>query len=172
MSNDTEFNAPTTTHSSLRPKVYVDGVFDLFHVGHVEMLRRAAEIAHSTECELLVGVISDEAAASYKRVPVMTLAERSAVIASCRYVDKFLSPGPLFLDEAFLNKENICLVLHGDDAAFSDVYSEPLRRGVMRYLPYTPGISTSDIISRVRHLQMKETDSRRSRSREPSPHET
>ncbi len=55
-------------------RVYVDMVGDLFHAGHVAFLREA----RSHGDWLVVGVLSDETAASYKRRPIMTLAERVA----------------------------------------------------------------------------------------------
>lgn len=55
-------------------RVYVDMVGDLFHAAHVALLREA----RSHGDRLVVGVLSDETAASYKRRPIMTLAERVA----------------------------------------------------------------------------------------------
>ena len=59
-------------------RVYVDMVGDLFHAGHVSLLGEARR--HGDW--LVVGVLSDDTAASYKRRPIMTLAERVAVIES------------------------------------------------------------------------------------------
>jgi cytidyltransferase-like protein len=67
--------------SELRTRVYVDMVGDLFHMGHVEFLRSARAFGDW----LVAGVLSDEVVASYKRMRIMTLAERVAVIAACRY---------------------------------------------------------------------------------------
>ncbi len=63
---------------------YTAGVFDMFHGGHVSLLRRARE-----RCDhLIVGVTSDELAASLKGAePVIPFLERSAIVASVRYVD-------------------------------------------------------------------------------------
>lgn len=69
-----------------RARVYVDMVGDLFHAGHVSLLREARR--HGDW--LVVGVLSDDTAASYKRRPVMTLDEMVAVIESCRYVDEVM----------------------------------------------------------------------------------
>ena len=49
--------------------VYIDGIFDLFHRGHLESLKQAKNIYE--DCFLLVGVISDEEAKSYKREPII-----------------------------------------------------------------------------------------------------
>lgn len=56
--------------------VYVDMVGDLFHPGHVALLRAARTFGE----RLIVGVLSDEVVATYKHKPIMTLAERVAVI--------------------------------------------------------------------------------------------
>lgn len=69
---------------------YVAGVFDLFHIGHLNLLRRAKE-----QCEiLLVGVVSDEqASVGKKRSPYVKERERLEVVESCKYVDRaFILP--------------------------------------------------------------------------------
>ncbi|WP_433333639.1 adenylyltransferase/cytidyltransferase family protein [Spirillospora sp. CA-294931] len=79
---------------------YVPGVFDLFHVGHLDVLRRAA-----AGCDrLVVGVLSDEAAeAAYGTRPVVPLIERLEIIANVRDVARAVpldDPAPLAaLDE-------------------------------------------------------------------------
>jgi len=77
-------------------RVYVDMVGDLFHCGHVELLRAARDLGDHP----VVGVLSDEAAAAYKRRPVMTLSERVAVIEACRHVDEVIPDSPLRLTHA------------------------------------------------------------------------
>ena len=60
-------------------------------------------------------MLSDESAAAYKRKPIMTLAERVAVIEACRYVDEVIADAPLRLTQAFLDEHDLALVVHGDD---------------------------------------------------------
>jgi cytidyltransferase-like protein len=86
-------------------------VGDLFHAGHVSLLREARR--HGDW--LIVGVLSDDTAASYKRRPIITLAERVAVIESCRYVDEVIADAPLRVTEEFLAEHAITTVVHGDD---------------------------------------------------------
>lgn len=139
--------------SSSQPKnkpviVYVDMIADMFHPGHVAFLKKAKAQGDY----LVVGLIGDEAATEYKRTPIMTLKERSEMVQSCRYVDKVIDDSPLCLTDEFLDQHQINLVVHGDD--YSDnmasyCYQAAIDRGIFKTVPYTPGVSTSDIIKRI-----------------------
>ena len=63
---------------------YTTGVFDMFHIGHLNILRRAKE-----RCDyLIVGVSTDEVVRSYKnKTPIIPYEERAAIVAAIRYVD-------------------------------------------------------------------------------------
>lgn len=128
--------------------VYVDMVADLFHSGHVNMLKNAKKFGDI----LIVGLMSDEDTASYKRVPILTLEERFAVVSSCKYVDKVIPGSPLKLTSDFISEHGIDIVVHGNDMSTETLaiyYSVPMKMGILRVLPYTEGISTSDIIRRI-----------------------
>ena len=64
---------------------YTTGVFDMFHIGHLNILKRAKE-----QCDfLIVGVSTDELVQIYKhKTPVIPYTERSAIVESIKYVDK------------------------------------------------------------------------------------
>ena len=64
---------------------YTTGVFDLFHIGHLNILKRAKE-----QCEyLIVGVSTDETVQRYKnKTPVIPFQERIAIVEAIKYVDK------------------------------------------------------------------------------------
>lgn len=129
--------------------MYVDMVGDLFHPGHVALLRAARSMGET----LVVGVLSDESAASYKRRPIMTLAERVAVIEACRYVDEAIPDPPLRLTQAFLDEHDLALVVHGDDldaSGAADVYGPAVAAGLLRLVPRSSDISTTDLIARVK----------------------
>lgn len=140
-------------------RVYVDMVADLFHYGHVEFLRRARAMGD----ELVVGIHSDDTVVQYKRRPIMTLEERMGVVAGCRYVDEVVPDAPFVLDQAWLKTHRIDLVVHGDDFDIdmaAKCYGIAIEMGIYRTVPYTPGISTSDLLARLR-LRIEE-DAKRS----------
>lgn len=64
---------------------YTSGVYDLFHIGHLNILRRAKE-----QCDfLIVAVSTDDLVKSYKdKTPVIEFAERAAIVEAIKYVDK------------------------------------------------------------------------------------
>ena len=129
-------------------RVYVDMVGDLFHAGHVSLLREARR--HGDW--LVVGVLSDDIAAAYKRRPIMTLAERVAVIESCRYVDEVIEDAPFRVNEDFLDEHAISTVVHGDDLSpegAESVYGPAAAAGRLVYVQRTGGISTTQLIQRV-----------------------
>lgn len=130
-------------------RVYADMVGDLFHHGHVEFLRRARDLGDA----LVVGVHSDATAESYKRRPVMTMDERLRVVEACRYVDEVIPDAPIGVGADWLSRHRIDLVVHGDDLdeqATTLMYRVPRELGILRTIPYTRGISSSDILNRVR----------------------
>ena len=123
---------------------------DLFHFGHVNFLKQASEIGDY----LIAGIHSDETVQNYKRSPIMTMEERISVVASCRYVDEVIPNAPLIIDLKWIKKHNIHLVVHGDD--FSEdllqlCYKIPIEMGIFEKVPYTPGISTTDIMNRLKN---------------------
>ncbi len=130
-------------------RVYADMVADLFHYGHAEFLRRARELGDT----LLVGIHSDATVASYKRRPVMTMSERIGVVEACRYVDEVIADAPLSVSGEWIDRNRIDLVVHGDDIdeeAKERMYAAPAALGILRTVPYTAGISTSEILNRLR----------------------
>ena len=139
-------------------RVYVDGIWDLFHSGHTELFRQAKEKALQThpnrKIQLIVGVCgTPEEVAIYKRPTIMTLAERAAAVQSCPLVDEIIYQAPVFgFDEVFLNEHKIDLVVHGDD--FSDeakekYYGVAIKLGKFATVPYTKGVSTTELIAQA-----------------------
>jgi len=128
-------------------KIYVDGVWDLFHYGHVEMLRHAKSLGDY----LIVGIHSDKDVAKYKRKPIMVLRERHRVVSAIKWVDNTIQEAPLVITRKLIWDFKIDIVLHGTDKDenFKKMYEVPIKLGIMRYAPYTKGISTTAIIGRI-----------------------
>ncbi len=80
---------------------YISGVFDLFHIGHVNLFRRAKEL-----CEyLIVGVVTDEQVMNGKRtLPHIPFEQRIEIVRACRYVDEAVRIPPEAADtqEAYM----------------------------------------------------------------------
>lgn len=128
--------------------VYADMVGDLFHLGHIKLLQRAKALGDI----LIVGVNKDEDVESYKRIPTLTLEERTQVIQACRYVDKVISPAPLIITEEFMNEHSIDLVVHAHeegDTRYDEMYAVPVKLGKFKRLDYTKSISTTEIMQRI-----------------------
>ena len=129
-------------------RVYADMVADLFHYGHMAFLRQARALGDY----LIVGLCSDDEATSYKHPPILTMEERMASVAGCRYVDEVLPNAPLRVDRTWIAQHNIELVVHGDDFSaeqLADFYQVPIELGIFCTVPYTPKISTSEIMRRI-----------------------
>jgi ethanolamine-phosphate cytidylyltransferase len=125
-------------------------VGDLFHVGHLNIIKRAKELGDV----LVVGVHSDADAVSYKRAPIINEGDRYEMIRSCKFVDEVIEDAPLRITEEYIKKHRIDLIIHGDDVTdkITKQHEIPIKMGIIRYIPYTRGISTTKIIARVRLL--------------------
>jgi len=131
-------------------RVYADVVGDLFHIGHLNLFRQAKEFGNY----LIVGVHSDKSVESYKRTPVFNERDRYDLIQNCRLVDEVVKDAPLVLGRDFIEKNSIDIVVHGDDKNihFEEQHKVPLEMGIMRYLKYTEGISTTQIIEGIKNV--------------------
>ena len=123
-------------------------VADLFHYGHVNFLRQASKHGDT----LLVGIHADEAVTVYKQKPVLSMDERIRSVEGCRYVDEVIPNAPIEIDRKWIKKHDIDVVLHGDD--FSPeleklCYAVPIELGIYKRIPYTEGISTTDLVARA-----------------------
>ena len=133
----------------------VNGVFDLFHVGHVRLLKRAKDMFK----EVVVAIDSDELVMQEKRKPIFSQNERLEIIKACRSVDEALivdrSWGPHAFDEAavndFMEKYKIDAVfVAADDMEYVKYWFGHLyKQGRVVVVPRTQGISTTQVIKIV-----------------------
>jgi len=135
---------------------YVAGVFDLFHIGHLNLLRRAKE-----QCNyLIVGVVTDEGVIRHKKSkPQIPFLERLEIVRACRYVDKAveipLDQGDT--DEAY-RRYRFDAQFSGSDYA-DDPRWQAKRDFLQRhgadlvFFPYTEGVSTTQLKDKVNHRE-------------------
>ncbi len=120
------------------------GTFDVFHVGHLRVIERAAALGD----RLVVGVSADALNLSKKgREPVFSQDERLAIVAALRYVDAVFVEESLELKRDYLLEHGADVLVMGDDWAgrfdeFRDVCE-------VVYLPRTPAISTTALIEKI-----------------------
>lgn len=129
-------------------RIYIDLIGDLFHAGQLRHLEKAKSLGDL----LVVGVFDDEIATRLSHVPVMTLAERIAVIAALRCVDEVIPAAPAIPDVAFLKQYDIdqaCLSDDFGDTARQEALADLLEDGTGIVFPYTEDISTAGVVSRI-----------------------
>lgn len=132
---------------------YTTGVFDLFHVGHLNILKRAKE-----QCDfLVVGVSTDELVQEYKnKTPIIPFEERKQIVEAIKYVDKVIPQTSMNKFEAW-EKEKFDVIFHGDDWKNSELYKENERRlkevGVeFVYFSYTKGTSSTILTQAIKEI--------------------
>lgn len=131
-------------------RAYVGGTFDLFHIGHVELFRKLKELG----LETVASVNRDEFVERYKgQPPVVPLLFRVGMLQSCKYVD--LTVINEFDENARPTIERVKprYIVHGDDWVGDSLKKQLgvddaflVENGIdMLYLPYTKGISSTEI---------------------------
>lgn len=123
---------------------YTTGVYDMFHIGHLNILRRAKE-----QCDyLIVGVSTDELAMSYKhKMPVIPFEERKAIVEAIRYVDQVV-PQTSMDKVAAWQQLHFDAIFHGDDwkgtSMYNEIESQLQAVGCdLVFLPHTKGTSST-----------------------------
>jgi len=128
-------------------RVYVDMVADLFHIGHLNLIKRAKELGDI----LIVGIHSDADVESYKRIPVISEGDRYEIVKACKHVDEVIESAPLKITKEFLEEYKIDLVVHGDDISGEVLkqHEVPIKMGILKIVSYTKGVSTTELIDKV-----------------------
>lgn len=132
---------------------YTTGVFDMFHIGHLNILRQAKAM-----CDyLIVGVSTDELCLSYKhKAPIIAYEERKAIVESIRYVDEVV---PQVNRDKFgaWRRIHFDVMFVGDDWKGSLLFSELEKQfksvGVrIVYFPYTKGTSSTILREKLEQI--------------------
>ena len=135
-------------------KVYVGMSADLIHPGHLNILKVASELGHVT-----VGVLTDSAIASYKRLPYMNYEQRADIVSNLKSVSEVIPQSTLDYSEN-LKALKPDYVVHGDD--WKDGIQQQTRQividtlaewgGELVEVPYTQGISSTALNEAVKEL--------------------
>ena len=135
-------------------RIYVSGTFDCLHSGHIKLFLEAKKLG-----TVIAAVNTDEFVEEYKRKPLMPFNERMTVLCHLDCVDEVVTnfggkdskPSILFSKATH--------ILHGDDWTGESLMAQmgltqewlDEHKIKMLYVPYTKGISTTQIISRLRN---------------------
>ena len=135
-------------------KIYCDGIFDLFHKGHLEHFKKIHKLFNE-EINLTVGIISDKVASSYKRKPIFNETQRLAILNSCKYINEVFITDMLVIDNQFMNLHAIDYVVHAfnnsdDKSKQNEFFQIPIEMGKFIEIPYNLGISTTEIIKETK----------------------
>ena len=156
--------------------VYIAGDFDLFHVGHIDMLEKAR--AEGTF--LYVGVYDDDEVARLKgpHFPVMSMFERVLNVLACRFVDEVVMGVKRRVQPDMMTTLNIAVVIDAEESERQrllglgrtpdppdtvDGYAEARSAGVYRVLQLERDLTTMDVVHRI--LENKEKYERRNSKR-------
>ena len=138
-------------------RVYTGGTFDLFHAGHVNFLKRCSEIA-GIAGQVIVSLNTDSFIKEYKtKPPICNDQERYDVVSACKYVNQVIwNSGGTDSKPAILSVQPDIIAI-GSDWALKDYYQQmnfeqswldELNISLI-YIPYTHGISSTDIKTRL-----------------------
>lgn len=132
---------------------YTTGVFDLFHVGHVNMLKNAKSLCD----KLIVGVTIDELVKYKDKKSVIPFTERVEVVRACKYVDVAVPQESMDKIDA-LNRYKFDIMFVGDDWYKTDKwlsFERDFKDAGVRiiYYPYTKGTSSTIINETLENLR-------------------
>ncbi len=135
-------------------KVYVGMSADLIHPGHLNIIKEASKLGN-----VIIGLLTDEAISTYKRLPYMTYEQRKLVVESLKGVSEVV-PQTTLDYESNLRKYKPDFVVHGDD--WKEGVQKKTRQKVINTLtewggklvevPYTKGISSTAINKNIKEI--------------------
>lgn len=135
--------------------IFCDGIFDLFHHGHVNHFKKIKTLYN--DVYLIVGVLNDEESKKYKRQPIFNEKKRLKLVNSCKFVDEVILNYPSIVTEEFINNKSIDLVVHAfsDDSDFNKqlkYFEIPIKLNKFLKLDYDNSISTTQIIENINNI--------------------
>jgi len=130
----------------------MDGVFDLFHQGHLDSIQKCKQLGN-----VIIGVVSDTNAISYKRKPIICEQHRYNMIRSLKMVDKVIEDAPMYVTESFIQEHNIDIIVHGfldinDYKKQIQYFKVPIDLGIFKQIEYSTENSTTQIIHQIQNL--------------------
>ncbi len=129
--------------------VYGSGVWDLLHLGHMKHFDQISDLGN----RLLIGIHDDEDVKKYKRTPTLTMEERATTASYCKGVSGVIRSAPLVLTEEFIKEHNIHRVVASVeyDSPDDEYYRVPREMGILYIINRVPGVSTTEIMERVKN---------------------
>ena len=129
-------------------RIITFGTFDVFHVGHINILERAARYGDY----LIVGISSDKLNYSKKnRFPIYSQDDRIKIISSLKFVNEVFVEESLEMKLDYINKYKADMLVMGNDWEGKFDWVKPVCDVI--YLPRTPSISTTEIIEVVKMIK-------------------
>lgn len=136
---------------------YTTGVFDMFHIGHLNIIKKAKE-----QCEyLIVGVSTDNLVQQYKhKLPIIPYEERLEIVKAIKYVDEVVPQTSLDKLQAWYGLQ-FDVMFHGSDWKDSAMYNKAVADlkqvgAEVVFLPHTKGISStllSEVLQKIQEGQ-------------------
>jgi glycerol-3-phosphate cytidylyltransferase len=132
---------------------YTSGVFDLFHIGHLNLLKNAKAMCD----KLIVGVTTDSLAQYKDKTPLIPYSDRAEIVRAVRYVDAVVP-------QADMDKVSMCkkvgasLLFVGDDWYGAEKWQK-IERDLLAidirviYFPYTKGVSSTKISETLKSVR-------------------
>jgi len=134
-------------------RLYIGGTFDLLHSGHIALFKRCKELGY-----VIVSLNRDEFVTRYKREPILTFEHRKEILESCKYIDEVITNTGDEDSKISILSSKATHIVHGSDWSGDALMKQmgfdqkwlDINNIEMLYLSYTAGISTTDIINKIK----------------------
>lgn len=137
-------------------RVFCCGVFDMCHLGHMELFKKIFNSFAPHEIKLIVGVHNDLSCSQYKRLPIINELIRYRTVELCKYVDSVIPNCPLIITKEFIQLNSIDVVIIGEEyknAGDKKWYPGAFELNNYKYIERFDEISSSDIIKKIKSIK-------------------